>query len=328
MKRIGFLYDKICSVANLIEADNKARKGKGRTKGILKHDAQRGANILTLHNALMNGEYRTSEYSTFKVYEHKERIVYNLPHYPDRIVHHAIMNYLEDIFVSVFTNDSYASIKGRGTHKAVDNLKNDLRDHNATQFYVKMDITKFYPSIDHDIVKAQLRRKIKDARLLALLDEIIDSAEGLPIGNYLSQYLSNLYLSGLDHWLKEQKGVKHYYRYADDMLILGATKAELHALRAEIMAYLRNNLKLEMKGNYRVAPSATGIDYLGYVVYPKYTMLRKRNKQAFARTLKRNASRSTIASYVGMAKHCNSRHLLKTFKLTHEQIQRPKHRTR
>jgi RNA-directed DNA polymerase len=132
---------------------------------------------------LLNKTYKTSPYTTFKVFEPKEREVFRLPYFPDRITHHAIMNILEPIFVSVFTNDTYSCIKGKGIHAAVESVKKALQDKSGTVYCLKLDIKKFYPNIDHDVLKQLLRRKIKDKDLLWLLDEIIDSAPGLPIGN-------------------------------------------------------------------------------------------------------------------------------------------------
>src|SRR5690606_15310200 len=146
----------------------------------------------------------------FKVFEPKERLVYRLPYFPDRITHHAIMNVLEPIFVANLTTDTYSCIKGRGIHACANAVKKALKDVPSTKYCLKLDITKFYPSVDHEILKALLRRKFKDQDLLELLDEIIDSAPGLPIGNYLSQYLANFYLSYFDHWIKEKKRVKYY----------------------------------------------------------------------------------------------------------------------
>lgn len=136
---------------------------------------------------LLTGTYVTSKYKTFKIYEPKERIIFSLPYYPDRIIHHAIMNILEPIWVNIFIDNTYSCIKGRGIHKLAKDLKGDLqKDRENTKYCLKLDITKFYPSIDHDILKKIIRKKIKDKLLLVLLDSIIDSAEGVPIGNYLS----------------------------------------------------------------------------------------------------------------------------------------------
>jgi len=204
MQRISNIYKYICSIENLLLADKKARKGKSWQYGIQIHDINRESNLFTLHTQLINKIYSTSAYTIFTVHEPKERVIYRLPYFPDRITHHAIMNLLEPVFVSVFTKDTFSCIKGRGIHAAANAVKQALRDVPGTQYCLKMDLRKFYPSIDHKILKLLLRRKIKDNNLLWLLDEIIDSAPGLPIGNYLSQYLANFYLTYFDHWIKEE----------------------------------------------------------------------------------------------------------------------------
>lgn len=316
------MYEKICSIDNLILADKKARKGKLCSYGVRRHDVNREQNILKLHQDLMNGSYRTSNYTIFKIYDPKEREIYRLPYYPDRIVHHAIMNYLEPLFVSVFTNDTYSCIKNRGIHGALANLKKVLRqDPAGTQYCLKLDVKKFYPSISHDVLKDTLRRKIKDTRLLQLLDEIIDSAPGVPIGNYLSQYFANMYLAYFDHWIKEEQGVKYYFRYADDIVILHENKEHLRQLFTELQSYLQTNLKLTIKENWQIFPvKSRGIDFLGYVFFHTHILLRKGIKQRFCRRLsklnKKEISQKeylqAICSWIGWAKHCNSKNLLKT----------------
>lgn len=319
MRRIGNLYQQICSLENLTLADIKARKGKGDQYGIQVHDRNREMNILNLHQILIDKTYRTSSYTTFKVYEPKEREVFRLPYYPDRITHHAVMNVLEKIFISVFTADTYSCIKNKGIHAAFKAIRAALRDEAGTRYCLKLDIKKFYPNIDHAILKKLLRRKFKDRDLLWLLDEIIDSAEGVPIGNYLSQYFANFYLSYFDHWLKEVKGVIYYFRYCDDLVILSNSKQHLHKLRIEIQTYLYSNLNLQIKGNYQVFPVNTrGIDFIGYVFFHTHTLLRKSIKQRFARRLYKGANLQSIASYYGWAKHANTKHLLK--KLLHENV--------
>jgi RNA-directed DNA polymerase len=312
MNRLNNLYERICSIENLQLADEKARKGKGSQYGIRMHDKNRDANIFLLHEALLNKTFKTSQYTSFKVYEPKEREVYRLPYYPDRIVHHAIMNVLEPIFVSVFTADTYSCIKGKGIHAAARSVTQALKDVTNTQYCLKLDVKKFYPSIDHDVLKNLLRRKFKDKDLLWLLDEIIDSAPGLPIGNYLSQYFANYYLTPFDHWVKEKLSVKNYFRYADDLVILARNKPYLHQLLAEIRRYLDTELKLIVKGNYQVFPvAARGIDFVGYRFYHTHTLLRKTIKKNFARMVATRRSPASVASYYGWAKHCNSKHLLK-----------------
>jgi len=328
MKRINNLYAKIYSIENLQLADSIARKGKAKQYGVIAHSRNQEANILSLHEMLKNKTYSTSAYSTFKIYEPKERIVYRLPYWPDRITHHAIMNYLEPVFVSTFTNDTYSCIKGKGIHAASQAVKNALKDKYETTYCLKLDIKKFYPSVDHAILKQLLRKKFKDQDLLWLLDEIIDSADGLPIGNYLSQYFANFYLTYFDHWLKENKAVKYYFRYADDIVILSGSKEYLHKILADIRLYLSRELNLTVKQNYQVFPvAARGIDFVGYVHFHTHVLLRTSIKKNFARMIAKRPNRASIASYAGWTnpKHCNSRNLIKKLLKPNELIQKPKH---
>jgi hypothetical protein len=319
MKRANNLYQRICSVENLNLADNIARKGKLSQPGVIGHIKNCDKNIQLLHEALIGKTYKTSEYTTFSIFEPKERLIFRLPYFPDRIVHHAVMNVLEPIFISTFTADTYSCIKKRGIHAAADAVKQALKDKEGTQFCLKLDIRKFYPSVDHGILKQLLRKKLKDQDLLWLLDGIINSADGLPIGNYLSQYFANFYLTYFDHWIKEERRVKYYFRYADDMVILSDNKPYLHELLAEISSYLQDNLKLNVKDNYQVFPvDARGIDFVGYVFRHSHVMLRKSIKKSFAREVARNNNPQSVASYRGWAKHCNGKHLIK--KLLHERV--------
>lgn len=320
MKRLGNLYDKIIDIDNLKLADEKARKGKLKSYGVIKHDKNRGENILKLQRMLIENKYTTSDYHIFKIYDPKEREIYQLPYYPDRIVHHAIMNILEPIWVSVFTADSFSCIKKRGIHGAMKRLKFALKDVENTQYCLKIDIHKFYPSIDHDILKQIIRRKIKCQDTLWLLDQVIDSAPGVPIGNYLSQYFANLYLTYFDHWIKESVRVKYYFRYADDMVFLHSDKSFLHGLLVIINNYLITELNLSLKGNYQVFPvSARGIDFVGYVFYHTHTLMRKSIKKNLyrkaaklkSREITLQAYKQSLCSWIGWAKHCNSRNLLK-----------------
>ena len=312
MKRLNNLYSKIYDLDNLRLADHKASKGKSYQPGVIAHSLRREENLLLLHQSLKDRTYKTSDYTTFKIYEPKEREIFRLPYFPDRIAHHAIMNVLEPVFVGMFTAFTYSCIKGRGIHAAAFAVRKALLDQPGTTYCLKLDIRKFYPSIDHDVLKHLLRRKFKDADLLWLLDEIIDSTEGLPIWNYLRQFLANYYLTGFDHYLKQTVKVKYYFRYADDIVILSDSKPYLHQLLYGIRQYLSDNLKLTVKDNYQVFPvAARGIDFVGYRFYHTHTMLRKSIKQNFARMVIRRPNLPSIASYYGWAKHCNSKHLLK-----------------
>ncbi len=329
MKRIGNLYTKIYDLDNLYLAYSKAKTGKSKSKGVIQFESDLDNNILQIQKELIEQTYITSEYNIFTIYDPKERTIYSLP-FRDRVVQHAIMNIIESLWTSVFISQSYSSIKGKGIHGAWKHIRRDLKNRKQTQYCLKMDITKFYPSIDHHIMKQIIRKKIKDEKLLALLDGIIDSAPGMPIGNYLSQFLANLYLSYFDHWLKEVKRVKYYYRYADDLIILGDNKQDLHLLRIDIQAYLSENLKLKLKSNYQVFPIVSrGIDFIGYVFFHTHTMLRKRIKKNFCRCVaKLNRKvmtakdyRIKICSWLGWCKYCNSKNLIKTI-IKHEEVLR------
>lgn len=329
MKRIGNLYTKIYDLDNLYLAYSKAKTGKSKSKGVIQFESDLDNNILRIQKELIEQKYITSEYNVFTIRDPKERTIYSLP-FRDRVVQHAIMNIIESLWTSVFISQSYSSIKGKGIHGAWEHIRRDMKNRKQTQYCLKMDITKFYPSIDHHIMKQIIRKKIKDEKLLHLLDGIIDSAPGMPIGNYLSQFLTNLYLSYFDHWLKEVKRVKYYYRYADDLIILGDSKQDLHLLRIEIQTYLCDNLNLKLKPNYQVFPVVSrGIDFIGYIFYHTHTMLRKRIKKNFCRcvaklnrkVLTAKDYRIKICSWLGWCKYCNSKNLIKTI-IKHEEVLR------
>lgn len=351
MKRIGNLYEEIISMDNLRRAEAKARKGKTRSYGVRMFDLDPDVNLHALHEALRTKTFKTSEYEVFKVHEPKERLIYRLPYYPDRIVHHAIMNVLEPIWVSVFPYNTYSCIKHRGVEAARKRVREILSDPENSRYCLKIDIRKFYPSIRHDIIKGIYRRKIKCKDTLRLLDEIVDSVNGapdpleptkacdgrsIPIGNYLSQYLANLALSYTLHRINslypQVKGVV----YADDGCFFAADKAVLHSLLDFIRRELAE-LDLQLKSNYQIFPVARsryypkrgvgdkhgrGVDFIGYVFYHEHTRIRKSIKKNFCRRAARLQRRKNtpapadfkqeICSWLGWVKHSESEHLLKT----------------
>lgn len=355
MKRIGDLYEKIISLENLREAEAKARRGKTSTYGVRVFDRDPEGNLRALHEALRTKTFKTSEYSVFTIHEPKERLIYRLPYYPDRIVHHAVMNVLEPIWVSVFPYNTYSCIKRRGIEAARKRVVKILSDRDNSRYCLKIDIRKFYPSVRHDVIKAIYRRKIKCADTLRLLDGIVDSVNGapdplspekvcdgrsIPIGNYLSQYFANLTLAYTLHRVNslypQVKGVL----YADDGCFFAADKAVLR----DLLSFLRIELAkidLQLKGNYQIFPVASahsdrhgrGVDFLGYVFYHEHTRLRKSIKRNYCRRVARLNRRNptaaeykqAVCSWLGWIKYSNSEHLLKsTTKTNYYGILRPK----
>ncbi len=318
MKRYGNIYDQIATMENLQLAHQNAKRGKNHYTEVQMVDANPEYYLAIIREQLINKTYRTSPYVVFaKNDKGKEREIYKLPYFPDRIVHHAIMNVLEPYFMRHFIYDTYAAMKGRGIHLGLRRLHEAMKDREATRYCLKLDVKKFFPSVHHETLKELLAQKFKDGDLLWLLGEIIDSVPGetnVPIGNYLSQYFCNFYLSGFDHWIKEVKREKNYFRYMDDMVILSGSKAHLHALFREIRAHLDEHLRLTIKGNWQVFPTyIRGVDFLGYRSFGDYTLLRKSTAKAFKRKMRvfqrlspvTDHAKRSMASYGGWIKWCN-----------------------
>lgn len=317
MKRYGNLYPEMWNMDNIRRAHLNARKGKAHYQEVQMVNADEEYYLSRIQDMIKNKTFKNSEYEIFiKSDSGKVREIYKLPYFPDRIIHHCIMQILEPIWVSTLIKDTYSSLKGRGIHAGVNRIKKALKDKDDTQYCLKMDVRKFYPSIDHNILKTIIRQKIKDPDVLWLLDGIIDSTEGIPIGNYLSQHFGNLYLSGLDHYLKENMHCKHYFRYCDDMVILHSNKEHLAQLRKDIRVYLETNLNLTLKDNWQVFPvDKRGIDFLGYRFHHTHITLRKsiatRFKQRMEQIKKEYQHLSPIniisgvMSYYGWMKHAD-----------------------
>ena len=324
MKRIGYLYEQIYDMNNLKLAHKNARRGKGWYKEVCRVDNEPDKYLGILQEQLKNQSYNTSDYIIFERQEGvKLREIYKLPYFPDRICQWALLQVIEPILMKQLVRDTYSAIPGRGIHLAMNRLTKAIKeDREGTQYCLKLDVRKYYPNINHDILKSIYRKIFKDEKLLWLIDEIIDSTEGnkgIPIGNYMSQWSGNLYLSPFDHWLKEVKGIKHYYRYMDDIVILHESKEYLHQLKLEIEQYLKQELDLEVKDNWQVFPTAIrGIDFLGYRIFPDFILLRKGtlkrmklkvkeiNKYLKVNDLITHNQWCSLNSYYGWLLYCNS----------------------
>lgn len=349
MKRYDHLFEKICDIENLRKAHKNAKKGKGWYKEVQEIDKDPDKYLKQIREMLINHTYRTSEYEVFyKDDGRKKRKIYKLPYFPDRICQWAILQVIEPCIVSNLTTDTYSAIPERGIHKGLTKLQAAMWNNpEECKYCLKLDARHYYQSINHNILKEKYSRMFNDNELLWLLNEIIDSIQtadiedltaiylleedidpetGIPIGNYLSQYSGNYYFSSFDHWIKERKYVKYYFRYMDDIVIFGKTKEELFTLKKEIDVYFSNELKLNIKGNWQVFPSyVRGVDFLGYRTFYKYTLLRKSTCQEMKKkmTAIRNKVEAgnmmnysewcSINSYKGWLKYADSFRLYQAY---------------
>ena len=319
MKRFGNLYEKIYDIENIRLAHKNARKGKKHYSEVKRVDANPEYYFNRIQKMLKDKTFENSKYHIFKrMFNGKEREIFKLPYFPDRIIHHCIMQVLEPIWKNVLIRDTYSSLKDRGVHDGLKRVKKAMKNKRSTMYCLKFDIKKFYPSVDHGILKKIIERKIKCKDTLCLLYKIIDSAQGIPIGNYLSQCFGNLYLTYFDHWMKEIKCCKYYFRYCDDIVILSRNKTILHDLFFRCSLYLKNVLMLKVKSNWQVFQSdSRGIDFLGYRIFHEFCLLRKSIVNSFKKKMKQINNRvgeknilSSIMSYVGWMEHANTKKLM------------------
>lgn len=341
MKRLGNLWPQMVSFDNLLRAYRKARRGKGNSPEVARFALNLEGELFDLQRQLETGEYLPAAYRLFTIYERKPRLI-AAALFRDRVVHHAIMNVIETPLDRTFIDDSYACRRGKGTHAAVDRYQRWARRY---AYALKMDVRKYFPSVDHEILKEKLRRKIKDKNVLHLLDRITDSGpqgkrtleyfpgddlftplerfRGIPIGNLTSQFFANLYLDDLDHTMKEVLRVNAYLRYVDDMVVLGDDKGWLAEIREAVRERLaQERLRLHPRKAH-VTPVRDGLNLLGYVVFPGHRRLRNDNGHRFARKLRRFARayaegkmawvdiNSSVQSWIGHAKHADTQELRK-----------------
>ena len=263
-----------------------------------------------LYDILYDRKFKSSEYTIVKrITGDKEREIFKLPFFPDRVVHHCIVNVMGKTWERSMIHDTFSTIPGRGPHMGAERLKNGVKNKDAA-YCLKIDIRKYYPSINNNILKKIIARKLKDKYLLELIYGMIDSVKGVPIGNYDSQWYGNLYVGFFDHWCKENLGIKYYYRYCDDIVIMGETKDQLWQWFFKIKQYLADNLELEIRKYDVFSIKGRGVDYMGYRFFPGYTLVRKRILKAMKRNLKKPESK---ASYYGWIKHADSYRLLNKY---------------
>ena len=315
---------------NLIQAHNKASKDKAHYRDVIKVNKDPEYHLGLLQDILINKRYEVSLYVIKDICDNgKARRLMKLPYFPDRIVQWAIMLQIESTLVNTFTSFTFASVKNRGIHKASILLNRYLRDKEHITYCLKMDIRKFYPSVNHGILKELLTHKFKDPDLLNILFTIVDSMPGdtgIPIGSYLSQYFANFYLAYFDHWLKEELKIKYVVRYMDDIVVLHESKEYLHTMKKQVEHYLKHNLLLTIKDNWQVFPvGIRGIDFVGYRHFFGYKLLRKsiykRFRSKAQHILKRHKKYKSVSkkdfwsinSHIGWLMWCDGYNLLKNY---------------
>lgn len=271
---------------NLRLAFWKARKGKSWSKPVIAYRADLNANLLLLREQILSGEVQVGRYHFFKIWDPKERQIC-APSFAEQVLHHALMNICHDRLEKAQIFDSYACRKGKGTYAALERAKYYTRRY---KYFLKLDIKKFFDTIQHNALKAQLAGLFKDQAVLNIFFRIIDSYaalpdRGVPIGNLTSQYFANHYLSGLDHFIKEELRIKAYTRYMDDMVLWHNEKEVLKQARLAIKEYVENELQCQMKPTLLNATSR-GLPFLGYVVLPYNIRLSLRSRRRFIKKLR------------------------------------------
>lgn len=329
MKTEKHILDAICTTDNAIKAYKKARKCKRYRPEVLRFEADREINLLRAIADIKNGTYHAGRYYVFKVFEPKERLIMALPFY-DRVIQHMIVNIIEPIFEKRFIFHSYACRKEKGVHEASKILSRWLYNMQVKQgkkiYAIKADIHHYFQSIDHEILKAEIRRYISDKDVLKILDHIIDhngiypDGVGIPVGNLTSQLFANVYLNILDHYIKHDLGVRYYIRYMDDFIILGEDPAELREILEKIETFVNERLHLELNPKTTILAAKNGVDFVGYRHFPAFITLRKQATRRIKKLLKAFETGEveeelfdrSIESRIGHARHAD------TFKLCEE----------
>lgn len=281
MRRVGNLMGRIADYDNIQLAFIKSCRGKQAKREVLEFRADYDRNINEIRKSLLLGDIQVGNYSYFKIYDPKERLICAAS-FRERVIHHAIMSVCHQYFERTLIYDTYATRIGKGVYKALEKAKIAAAKY---RYVAKLDFRKYFDSIDHDILKQKLERLFKDKDLLRLFCKIIDSyqvenGKGLPIGNLTSQYFANYYLSSLDHKMKEDLRVALYLRYMDDILIMDNDRTILTQLVGVVRECSENDLKLQLKQPiYRSCKM--GVSYLGYIVKPYILLLNGRSKRRF-----------------------------------------------
>ena len=300
-KRTGYLFDKTFTIENLYEAFLNARKSKRKKLGTLKFEKNLGTELQKLYDELQSGRYRPKPYIQFKVYEPKERVI-NAPAFRDLVVQHAIYKIIYPIFDKTFIDTSFACRKGGGTHKASLYTQNELKKYEGNLYFLKLDIRKFFYSINREILRKLFEKKIKDKRFIDIMCEFtyMNADKGIPIGNLLSQIYALIYMNPVDHYIKRELKIKSYVRYVDDFVLIGLTLDEAKIAKELCEKFVQTKLNLELS-HWHIQKIKRGINFVGYRTWKKIKFVRKHSIYKMKKAIKKLKIESII-SLIGHAK--------------------------
>jgi len=320
MKQFIHTYDDIITMKKLLKAWQEFLRDKKKKKDVILFQAKLMDNIFNLYTDLKNKTYTHGKYHAFNISDPKPRQIHKAT-VRDRLLHHLIYQELYEYFDSKFIHDSYSCRLEKGTHRAIDRFREFYRkvskNNTKTCWVLKCDIRKFFANIDHNTLKEILEKHIKDENILWLLGQVIDSFnsiyamadifKGLPLGNLTSQLLVNIYMNEFDQFVKRELKIKYYIRYADDFVVLQSDKIKLEKLLEKMKEFLENKLKLNMHPDkVYIKTIVSGVDFLGWVSFPKHRVLRTSTKRRMLKRLRGNPKEETRQSYLGMLKHGNA----------------------
>ncbi len=286
MKRAGNLIHKIADFENLQLAFYKARKSKEAKQDVIDYRKNLNNNLLLLQKQILTTKVEVGNYYFFTIYDPKRRQICAAS-FPERVLHHAIMNVCHYVFEQQQIFDSYATRKNKGTYVALHRAECFQKNN---KWFLKLDIRKYFDSIDHKILFTMLQRKFKDRNLLQIFKQIIESyqtkkGKGLPIGNLTSQYFANYYLSFADRYIQQELKISSYVRYMDDMVLWNNNKEKLLQTGKKIVKFLSVKLSLKLK-TYTLNSNAHGLSFLGYRIFADKIKLNTRSKKRFIRRVK------------------------------------------
>lgn len=324
MNSYNNLIHKIAHIDNLKLAYKRTARAKRKTFGYLEFKEYRDVNLHLLSQELLDGTYRIGEYRHFIIYEPKPRLVSALD-FKDRLVQHALVGIIEPMFEATFLPNTFACRVNLGTHAGVRYIQSELRKEPKPLYYLKTDFSKFFPSVDHNILLALIERKISCKQTLTLIKEIVKPDEiGIPIGSLTSQLFANVYGSILDNYIHNELGYRRWARYMDDVIILGDDMDKLRQDFYKIAEFSENNMKLRIS-KWHCRSVKNGINFLGYRIWETHKLLRKSSvisaKRKIAKYIKYGdnlALDKFIASWKGHAQWADTHNLLNWLEKKHE----------